>query len=424
MPAVKGSAGGASHRPPASPVKRKKSVARSPSPRGHHKARSDDHSPAPKGHSLSALEPLRSSRKPPLAPAPSHATTDSSPANSIEPSPRPSSPVPTGDKKAYHAAVAAAPTTARGADDAATGKDRVRVYVRLRPMREGEGEEMIRFDDSSNGRRIWLPSERGASGEGTAPLQFDFDGILPSDIAQQSVYETVARPLVDAATSGHAACLMCYGQTGTGKTYTFGGGELLRTQTSTKSSPRVPGGGTPSKEAKRERQQREQQQQRGGGGDHARAGVVGRALRQVLEWAAPRGMRVCVAYLQVYMELLQDLLRPESALTLREHPDLGVYVDGACWHVISSGDAACGLVAEADARRATAFTKLNADSSRSHAVLMIAIRNAADVDAISPAAPPAALSARTSRQLSSDAEWASARGRLFLVDLAGSERTK
>ena len=143
-------------------------------------------------------------------------------------------------------------------------------------------------------------------------------------------------------------------------------------------------------------------------------------------------MRVSIAYVQVYMELLQDLLRPESTLSLREHPDLGVYLDGACWRSVTTVENACAQVAEADARRTTAFTRLNADSSRSHAVLLISIRNPADNNAA--AAAPRATPCRLRRaalydpwrlrRSSADAEWASARGRLFLVDLAGSERTK
>lgn len=334
-------------------------------------------------------------------------------------------------------------TQRKGSDD----KERVRVFVRMRPMRQFEGESTVRTDDE--GRRLWLAGERlNGSVDPTTPLQFDFDGILPSDIAQTAVYEAVARPLVDAATSGHAACLMCYGQTGTGKTYTFGGGELLksaakpsRAAAAAEQQPDTPSGKVGGRrsaasapliagpeaaaEAKRAAAREAEAYKRAASEQKARAGVIGRALRHVLEWAQPRGMRVCIAYVQVYMELLQDLLRPESALVLREHPDLGVYVDGAQWREVATADSACSQVAEADARRTTAFTKLNADSSRSHAVLMIAIRNPADAETVRPPPTPG-LTARggSSVALSADAEWASARGRLFLVDLAGSERTK
>ena len=469
-----------------SPVKRKKSVARSASPvKGKLKDRDDSGT-----HQVRSLSSLN--HKPPLAPShvsvhtPRTATaTESSPATSRVDSPRPASPITVS--KGHGAA---------GKDE----KERVRVFVRLRPPHADEGEPTMQFDGS--GQRLWLAGERDHKADtAPTPLQFDFDGILPSDIQQQHVYEAVARPLVDAATTGHSACLMCYGQTGTGKTYTFGGGELLKVYSgaggkksskrdeggegasgvaegsssgggggggggSSSSSSKVGGGSSSSggggakaggararsaspasshhaaaggvdvaeRDAKRQVERASRHKSDELSDLRSRQGVVGRALGQIIDWAAPRHMRVCISYVQVYMELLQDLLRPESVLTLREHPDLGVYVDGACWRTVTEVEAACALVAEADQRRTTAFTKLNADSSRSHAVLLIAIRSEADILAASTAA--ASLPDPASQPLSHRAvstarappsenfEWASARGRLFLVDLAGSERTK
>ena len=439
-----------------SPVKRKQSFSRSLSPRGK-----VDRSPTKLSSVARSLHSLDAVKKPPLAP-PSQSSTatgftsDSSPnlsARSMN-SPRPPSPSP---RPSSAFAGSSSPATARGLPNE---KERVRVFVRMRPMRQGEGESTIRLEDES-GKRLWLQGERltGSSADQPAAvgglLQFDFDGILHADIAQQSVYEAVARPLVDAATTGmQSACLMCYGQTGTGKTYTFGGGECIRvTELKPPSavervSPRLEDSKNPRGRAARQQQQqtdaelkaeakREQKREAEAQRKHlsdqkAKAGVVGRSLKQVLEWAGPRGMRVSIAYVQVYMELLQDLLRPESTLSLREHPDLGVYLDGACWRSVTTVENACAQVAEADARRTTAFTRLNADSSRSHAVLLVSIRNPADSNAAAAAAasdamltpPPQLFTTRGGSALSADAEWASARGRLFLVDLAGSERTK
>ena len=118
------------------------------------------------------------------------------------------------------AATAATPSAKEGKE-----KERVRVFVRLRPMREDEGDSTLRLD--ATGKRLWLGGDR-VGDQGSLPSQFDFDGVLQADVTQQHVYETVARPLVEAATSGYSACLMCYGQTGTGKTYTFGGGDCLK----------------------------------------------------------------------------------------------------------------------------------------------------------------------------------------------------
>ena len=403
-----------------SPLRRKKSVARTSSPRKSAGVKDADAEPL---RSLS--QQLDSSRRPPRAP-PTHeaATTLSSPADSIEPTPRPGSPV-------------TALTSRKDKD----GKDklRVRVFVRMRPLHESEGESTMRQDGT--GQRLWLAGERAVGNEAGLPLQFEFDGVLPSDVMQHDVYETVARPLVEAATAGYSACLMCYGQTGTGKTFTFGGGDCL------KAPPPPPASGSSSNgsgcsssssplSSKGSSSRGGKAQPTGGCGgrkgkdpvklvrsqlreaQHSHHGVVGRALRHVMDWAEPRSHRVSFAYVQVYMELLQDLLRPESNLTLREHPELGVYVDGAMWKTITSAEAACAEVAKADIGRATAFTKLNADSSRSHAVLLIAIRGPEGTTEVRPTSRGGAAGS------DSDVMWASAQGRLFLVDLAGSERTK
>ena len=445
-----------SERPP-SPVKRKKSLARSasavqgsPTPRARQLHAHDD----PTGGSLGTPRniALASSKKPPRAPASHDASIHSSSSqaeSSCEATPRPSSPA--GGTSGFAAASSAGiGVTPRAGKE----KERVRVFVRMRPMREDEGESTLRLDNT--GRRLWMGGDR-VSDQGSLPSQFDYDGVLQADVTQQHVYETVARPLVEAAIAGFSACLMCYGQTGTGKTFTFGGGDCLKGLVGSSSSARSGGSGkaeaaaataaaaagggaagrkaaasaaaaaaaaAAAKEAEQERQRLKREDRKLREGQKARQGVVGRALHQVLEWATPRGQRVCMAYVQVYMELLQDLLRPESTLSLREHPDLGVYVDGALWKTITSAEAACAEVATADTRRATAFTRLNADSSRSHAVLMIAIRGPADSEPELLGTAPDMLASARMASSASDVAWASARGRLFLVDLAGSERTK
>ena len=42
----------------------------------------------------------------------------------------------------------------------------------------------------------------------------------PSFASQQTVYQTLARPLLERAFEGFNTCLFAYGQTGSGKSYT------------------------------------------------------------------------------------------------------------------------------------------------------------------------------------------------------------
>ena len=127
---------------------KKMSAAWSPSPR----VKAVDGAKLPR--SLSTREPLK---KPPVAP-PSQALTitgtsdDSSPAVSLDPSPRVISP----------SLRLSSPAPATHQRDDKQEKERVRVFVRMRPMRAGEGEATIRQDVrmrlSSNARPSCRPA--------------------------------------------------------------------------------------------------------------------------------------------------------------------------------------------------------------------------------------------------------------------------
>jgi hypothetical protein len=49
---------------------------------------------------------------------------------------------------------------------------------------------------------------------------FSFSAVMPPDAAQTEVFDAAARGAVDAAVAGCRACVMAYGQTGAGKTFT------------------------------------------------------------------------------------------------------------------------------------------------------------------------------------------------------------
>ena len=152
---------------------------------------------------------------------------------------------------------------------------------------------MVRTDAAR--RLIWLGAERDGGGAGGAapadPVQFEVDRVLTPAEDQAAVYAEVAQPVVEAVSHGATGCIMCYGQTGAGKTYTLAGG--------------------------------------GGGDEDGGGGIVERTLRQLLPAgaAAAGAAPLRMAYVQVYMELLQDLVRPESAVQLREHPESGVFLE-------------------------------------------------------------------------------------------------
>ncbi|XP_021804209.1 kinesin-like protein KIN-UC [Prunus avium] len=176
---------------------------------------------------------------------------------------------------------------------------------------------------------------------------------------------------------------MAYGQTGTGKTYTVG--SL-------------------------------------GKDDPSERGIMVRALEDIISNTAPANDIVEVSYLQLYMESIQDLLAPEKTnIPISEDPKTGeVSLPGASVVRVKDLDHFLQLLQIGEANRHAANTKLNMESSRSHAILMVFIRRAVQENAVDEMisqekASRADLPGRNSVPIVR-------RSKLLIVDLAGSER--
>jgi hypothetical protein len=116
---------------------------------------------------------------------------------------------------------------------------------------------------------------------------FIFDRIMPPDARQQEVYERAVAPIVDDVMLGYNGSVMAYGQTGAGKTYTLANMEA----------------------------------------DHV--GMIPRALADVFNKAAAdvvHSYKVYMSYVQIYMEVIKDLLLPSAEqLAIREDAN-GVFL--------------------------------------------------------------------------------------------------
>ena len=117
---------------------------------------------------------------------------------------------------------------------------------------------------------------------------------------------------------------------------------------------------------------------------------------------------VRASYLQIYNETVSDLLRTDrTGLQIREDRKKGVFVEGLSeWAVRSPGEI-YSLMQKGAMSRATASTKMNDVSSRSHAVFIIIVEQMLNGDD---------NESGESKQIRV--------GKLNLVDLAGSERVR
>ncbi|KHG20849.1 Armadillo repeat-containing kinesin-like protein 3 [Gossypium arboreum] len=265
------------------------------------------------------------------------------------------------------------------AKDDAGVPGRVRVAVRLRPRNAEESVADADFADcvelQPELKRLKLRKNNWDTDT------YEFDEVLTEFASQKRVYEVVAKPVVEGVLDGYNGTIMAYGQTGTGKTYTLG---------------------------------------RLGEEDTANRGIMVRAMEDILAEVSPEIDSVLVSYLQLYMESLQDLLDPTNDnISIVEEPKSGdVSLPGATLVEIRDQQSFLELLRLGEAHRHAANTKLNTESSRSHALLMVHVKRT--VKGREPAhSSDNGNSTSMARSLRPPLV---RKGKLVVVDLAGSER--
>ena len=216
---------------------------------------------------------------------------------------------------------------------------------------------------------------------------FELDAVLDEESSQKDVYEKsgARRAIADDLFCGYNATILAYGQTGSGKTFTMG------------SAPST----------KKEDQD----------GDNKDHGVIPRACQDLFESVKVKcdgQAEVLCSYMEVYNEEIRDLLieKQTTQLRIRETLDGQIYVRGLTERVVLSPLDIYKIMAEASSRRVVASTKMNATSSRSHAICVLRVKGVVVV-AGSDGNP--AEDDGVSRKFEA---------KLTLVDLAGSERLK
>ena len=245
----------------------------------------------------------------------------------------------------------------------------VRVAVRARPLVAKERVERARECLSYPRANAVLLGESRA---------FRFDDAFGPGATQGEVYERLVSPLVESCFRGYNATVLAYGQTGSGKTYTMGSGCVDVPDDETGIIPRVVND------------------------------VFAEAHRQAESGASETSVRC--AFLEVHNEEVRDLLHPDTSpkrITIRERADGAIVAAGAREVATRSADETLRLLELGCVARTTGGTKMNAQSSRSHAIFTIIIEQTH-------------LTQEARRR--HKGRYASAK--FHLVDLAGSERNK
>jgi hypothetical protein len=246
-------------------------------------------------------------------------------------------------------------------------------------------------------RWVHLLSETRCRGYPTSEVQsqlFEADAVFGPCASSAEVFEGAVRPLADRVLGGREACLVCFGQTGAGKTYTSTAMQRAAVGYLLEHAPRL---------------------------RIAFFEVYGESCRDLMcfepgatvtvsEATAADAKADADANAEGEVEVEAEVA-VSATLELREAANGELHVIGLREHEVSSVVAAEALLHDANCTRRTAATASNARSSRSHAICVLT--------PLTLLPPPPELPPVPSPPA---APLPPAPASLLLVDLAGSER--
>ncbi|KAB5563924.1 hypothetical protein DKX38_003978 [Salix brachista] len=235
---------------------------------------------------------------------------------------------------------------------------KIKVVVRKRPLNKKElakNEEDI-IDTHSNSLTVHETKLKVDLTEYVEKHEFVFDAVLNEEVSNDEVYRETVEPIVPIIFQRVKATCFAYGQTGSGKTYTMKPLPL-------KASRDI--------------------------------------LRLMHHTYRSQGFQLFVSFFEIYGGKLFDLLSDRKKLCMREDGKQQVCIVGLQEYKVSDVETIKDLIEKGNASRSTGTTGANEESSRSHAILQLAIKRSVDSN---ESKPPRLV------------------GKLSFIDLAGSER--
>ncbi|EFX74314.1 hypothetical protein DAPPUDRAFT_129226 [Daphnia pulex] len=254
----------------------------------------------------------------------------------------------------------------------------IRVAVRVRPFNERENstssrnsvkvanDKLLVFDPKDEDDNFFYhgvkQNNRDFTKKAHKDAHFAFDAVFAPESTNEEVFEGTTKAVVDAVLEGFNCSVFAYGATGAGKTHTMLG---------TQQNP----------------------------------GIIFLTVmdlyRRMEELRGTKKFEISVSYLEVYNENVRDLLAQSNFLTIRDNGNDGITVTGLSLVKPNGAEDLLSLLKYGNSNRTQHPTDHNAESSRSHAVFQVWIKQSDRASGLSNNFKVAKMS---------------------LIDLAGSER--
>jgi len=253
----------------------------------------------------------------------------------------------------------------------------IRVAVRVRPenSREKAGafnnvinvvdDKMLIFDPKQDGEDDFYfqgkkQGRRDLNKKENKDQKFAYDSVYAPGSTNDQVFEGTTKDLVEVIFNGYNCSVFAYGATGAGKTFTMLG---------SKDGP----------------------------------GITFLTMQEIykkIESLEDKSCEIGISYLEVYNETVIDLLSPGAQLNIRENGS-ATSIPGLSIHKPTGPDHILSLLSFGNGNRTQHATDANSESSRSHAVLQVFLKQK-----------------DKAAGLSSEVKLA----KMSLIDLAGSEK--
>ncbi|CAL4910262.1 unnamed protein product [Urochloa decumbens] len=248
---------------------------------------------------------------------------------------------------------------------------KIKVVVRKRPLNRKElsrkEEDIISVQDSSF-LTVYEPKLKVDLTAYVEQHEFCFDAVLDEHVSNDEVYRETVEPIIPIIFQRTKATCFAYGQTGSGKTYTMQPLPLRAAQD------------------------------------------MVRLLHQPVY--RNQNFKLWLSYFEIYGGKLFDLLSDRRQLVMREDGKKQVCIVGLQEFEVSDVQIVKEYIERGNAARSTGSTGANEESSRSHAILQLAVKKHIIVKD----------TRRPRDRDANEAKNTKAVGKISFIDLAGSER--
>ncbi|XP_035660435.1 kinesin-like protein KIF21A isoform X5 [Branchiostoma floridae] len=279
-----------------------------------------------------------------------------------------------------------------GADDTS-----VRVALRIRPQLANEKIDMCRTCTHVPPGEAMVTLGKDKS--------FTYDYVFDTNSQQERIYESCIQPLIEGCFEGYNATVLAYGQTGAGKTYTMGTG--FDVSISAEEQGVIPRAV-----------------------EHLFRGIGERRKAALERGDPPPEFKINAQFMELYNEDINDLFDPskehgkKSHIKIHEDATGGIYTVGVTTRAVSSKEEIIQCLKMGALSRTTASTNMNAQSSRSHAIFTIHIKQQRVVRNNEPVGEEEKDDTDKETDTAALNDFETLTAKFHFVDLAGSERLK